>query len=265
MDYKEIKGLVVDNINDQACYGTLSTRSCLKINPLTLSVNAPAIKVLSKNARTISKGFEYSQFVPEATFVRHSSIANFFSTHLISVPRCLKTSPKKYLPSSQLPLLHLINMLMRAGNKERVFLVIWNLLLKLRAFNFTETGVFDCSQVFLDLLSPYEPIFAYKIQRVAKSTRKNSRGKSGKYLILWKYVPTYKRLQIVLRWLLTDIRLSKGRTFALRCDQAFTTLTHQPKTSTLHKLRKFNHIFVFKYFRKTLLTSLKTVRSQTAN
>lgn len=43
------------------------------------------------------------------------------------------------------------------------------------------------------------PIFSFYIRKVDKKTRKNSRGKSGKYMIIWKYVPIYKRLYVSMR------------------------------------------------------------------
>jgi len=40
------------------------------------------------------------------------------------------------------------------------------------------------STFFSSNLEKYKPIFMFKVQKVDKKTRKNSRGKSGKYLIL---------------------------------------------------------------------------------
>jgi hypothetical protein len=48
-------------------------------------------------------------------------------------------------------------------------------------------------------LSDFIPLFSFFIKKVDKNKRKHSRGKSGKYQIIWKYVPRYKRLLIVLR------------------------------------------------------------------
>jgi hypothetical protein len=43
------------------------------------------------------------------------------------------------------------------------------------------------------------PIFGFYIRKVSKDIRKNSRGKSGKYMIIWKYIPVYKRLYVTMR------------------------------------------------------------------
>ena len=47
------------------------------------------------------------------------------------------------------------------------------------------------------LLQTTKPLFSLYITKVSKNIYKNTRGKSGKYLFVWKYVPDYKRLFIM--------------------------------------------------------------------
>jgi len=108
-------------------------------------------------------------------------------------------------------------------------------------------------------LGDYKPTFMFKVQKVDKSTRKHSRGKSGKYVILWKYVPVYKRLYTVLRWLIQDMTFQKARKFELKFWQALNLVSNASKNSLIIKFRNFNHNFVFKNFKKTLLQNLNTV------
>lgn len=108
-------------------------------------------------------------------------------------------------------------------------------------------------------LDEYKPTFIFKVQKVDKSTRKHSRGKSGKYVILWKYVPVYKRLYTVLRWLIQDMTFQKARKFELKFWQALNLISNTSKNSLIVKFRNFNHNFVFKNFKKTLLQNLNTV------
>lgn len=42
-----------------------------------------------------------------------------------------------------------------------------------------------------------QPIFTLYIYKVNKNIYKNTRGKSGKFTFIWKYVPLYKRLFII--------------------------------------------------------------------
>lgn len=115
------------------------------------------------------------------------------------------------------------------------------------------------STLLVSELESYKPTFIFKVQKVDKSTRKNSRGKSGKYVTLWKYVPAYKRLYTVLRWLIQDTVFQKARKFELKFWQALNLILSSSKSSLIKKFRNFNHNFVFKNFKKTLLQSLNTV------
>lgn len=114
-------------------------------------------------------------------------------------------------------------------------------------------------QKFLSLLEKYFPVFSFFIRRVNKGLRKNSRGKSGKYTVIWKYVPTYKRIYITMRWFLKDLKFQKPSTLEARLYQILEQLFLTPELSFLHKVRHFTHRYVFKHFKKTLLRSLKSV------
>ena len=121
---------------------------------------------------------------------------------------------------------------------------------------FPQTVIF---QKFLLLLENYFPIFSFFVRRVNKDLRKNSRGKSGKYMVVWKYIPSYKRLYITMRWFLKDLKFQKPLTLEGRLYQILEALFLSPELSFLHKVRQFTHRYVFKHFKKTLLRSLKSV------
>jgi hypothetical protein len=112
---------------------------------------------------------------------------------------------------------------------------------------------------FLFLLEKYFPIFSFSIKRVNKGLRKNSRGKSGKYTVMWKYVPVYKRLYITMRWFLKDLKFQKNSSIEARFSQILEHLFLTPERSFLHNVRYFTHRYVFKHFKKTLVRSLKSV------
>jgi hypothetical protein len=112
---------------------------------------------------------------------------------------------------------------------------------------------------FLSLLEAYFPIFSFSIRKVNKDLRKNSRGKSGKYTVMWKYIPLYKRLYTTMRWLLKDLKFQKFRTIELRLQSILELLFLNPSLLFLHRVRNFTHKHVFKHFKKTLLRSLKSV------
>lgn len=107
-------------------------------------------------------------------------------------------------------------------------------------------------------LNEFLPLFSFYIRKVDKSIRKHSRGKSGKYTIMWKYVPIYKRLYITTRWLLKDLKFQKSKTFNERLFKTLETFLTNPEISFVYKLRKFTHYFVFQNFKKTLFRTLKS-------
>lgn len=114
-------------------------------------------------------------------------------------------------------------------------------------------------QEFLNRLDEFIPTFSFYIRRVNKDLRKNSRGKSGKYMITWKYVPTYKRIFLTMRWFIKDLKFQNAATLKIRFKKLLENFFFQPETSFVHKVRRFVHRYVFKNFKKTLLRTLKSV------
>jgi len=110
----------------------------------------------------------------------------------------------------------------------------------------------------LSQISRTLPVFSYFIYSVDKNVRKFSRGKSGKYVFIWKYIAPYKRLYLVMRWIVKDIKFYQSRKFSERLTKTFTNLTLAPEKSFAWKSKIFSHNHVFKNFRKSLMTSLRT-------
>ena len=108
-----------------------------------------------------------------------------------------------------------------------------------------------------ELLS-YSPGFSFFVQKVNKLKRRHSRGKTGRYEIIWKYVPRYKRLLIVLRWLLKDVQFQKASTLYKRIEKSLENFLFDKTNHLVYNLRQFVHRFVFNRYRKTLLKTLHT-------
>ena len=111
--------------------------------------------------------------------------------------------------------------------------------------------------LFTDL-AQYAPVFSFYVTKVDKLKRKHSRGKTGKYSIGWKFVPKYKRLLIVLRWLVRDVRFQKSKTVSQRIQKSLENLIFDKPSHLVFQLRNFVHRFVFQNYRKTLLRNLKS-------
>lgn len=110
-----------------------------------------------------------------------------------------------------------------------------------------------------DSLEAFTPIFSFYIKKVSKTLRKNSRGKSGKYMLIWKYVPVYKRLFVTMRWFLKGLRFQKSRGFHERLHKIIEDFLLTPDLTFVSKVRRFTHKFVFAQHRQTLLKTLKSV------
>ena len=108
-------------------------------------------------------------------------------------------------------------------------------------------------------LAEFNPVFSFYIKSVSKTLRKNSRGKSGKYMLVWKYVPIYKRLFLTMRWFLKSLRFQRARGFYGRLVRIIEDFLLNPDQTFVSKLRKFTHKFVFLKHRQTLMKTLKTV------
>lgn len=112
--------------------------------------------------------------------------------------------------------------------------------------------------LLFETLMKNAPIFSFYVRKVDKSIRKNSRGKSGKYTIIWKYIPVYKRLYATLRWLLKELKFQKLKTLETRLVHMLQTFLVDPNSSFVIRLRKFVHGFVFYNYKTTLLKQLKS-------
>lgn len=102
------------------------------------------------------------------------------------------------------------------------------------------------------------PIFSFFIYSVDKNIRKFSRGKSGKYVFLWKYIPPHKRRYLIMKLIAKDCKFYQDKKFIDRLAQAFINILINEDKSFVHKTKIFSHNYVFKNFKKTLFTNFKT-------
>lgn len=122
---------------------------------------------------------------------------------------------------------------------------------------FIDRDVFFKNNIIKKLIS-ISPIFAYFIYSVDKNIKKFSRGKSGKYVFIWKYIAPYKRSHISLKWLAKELKFNNEKTFSKRIIKTFLILTNNMESTFSWKSKNFSHNYVFRNFKKTLMTNLKT-------
>lgn len=102
------------------------------------------------------------------------------------------------------------------------------------------------------------PIFSFYIYKVDKKIYKNTRGKSGKFTFIWKYVSPYKRRMLVMHWLLKELRVKQGRSLEDRLNSLIQTLCISPETTWVWRVRKFSHAYVYRNSRRTLAETYRT-------
>lgn len=129
---------------------------------------------------------------------------------------------------------------------------------RIKEYGYSFNSHYFLKHFLFERLEKYAPLFSFYIRKVDKSVRKNSRGKSGKYTVIWKYVPVYKRLYVNVRWLLRDLKFQKLKTFSERLTKVLEMFLLTPHLSFVCKLRRFTHTFVFRNYKKSLLKTLKS-------
>ena len=103
------------------------------------------------------------------------------------------------------------------------------------------------------------PIFSFYIYKVDKQIFKNTRGKSGKYTFIWKYVTQYKRVFIAMYWLLKELRIMPGRSIGDRMSQLIKGFVFSPEKTWIYRVKKFSSNYVYRNCRHTLAEHYRTV------
>ena len=103
------------------------------------------------------------------------------------------------------------------------------------------------------------PIFSFYIYKVDKKIFKNTRGKSGKFTFIWKFVAPYKRLSWVMYWLAKEIKLKTGKTIHSRFQNLFYDILFSPQSTWVYKVKRFSYNYVYRNSRSTLAETYRTV------
>jgi len=105
------------------------------------------------------------------------------------------------------------------------------------------------------------PMFSFYIYKVDKKIFKNTRGKSGKFTFIWKYVAQYKRTFLAMHWLMKELRMKPGRSLQNRVDATIDSLVFTPKKTWIWKVKRFSHSYVYYNCRKSLAENYRTSKS----
>ena len=211
------------------------------------------------------------------------SLLSFFGHNYLDVPCCFASSRSlyrnnksnlvkklsNYLTSngSRHGTLKLINTLMTSYRASDVF--AWQLKANLASLiNYT---TFDkhraisqprkasitpgLEDLFNRALSSLSPIFMLYIYKVDKAIYKNSRGKSGKFTFIWKYVAPFRRNHMLFYWINKELKTSKLNNYNDRLKQVILAYIFTPNSTFIHKARRFSYNYVYYNHKTTLATT----------
>lgn len=107
-------------------------------------------------------------------------------------------------------------------------------------------------------LNELQPLYSFYIYKVDKKIFKNTRGKSGKFTFIWKYIAPYKRLAWVMYWLAKEVKLKPGKTLTQRLTFLFDDLLRSPEKTWVFKVKRFSYNYVYRNCRSTLAETYRT-------
>lgn len=118
----------------------------------------------------------------------------------------------------------------------------------------------DIFSEFLKNITDLFPLFNFYIYKVDKRIYKNTRGRSGKYTFIWKYVSPYKRFSLVIFWLVRELKVSTGRTFQDRITSTLHNFFFNLKKTWMYRIKKFSYNYVYRNCRLTLADNYITTK-----
>ena len=121
-----------------------------------------------------------------------------------------------------------------------------------------KTNELTISNILVENFKKFNYIFSFYIYKVDKQIYKNSRGKSGKYTFVWKYVAPYKRNFLIMHWLSKEVRISSGKTLQERLNNVLCNFITNPHATWIWKIKKFSLNYVYFNLRRTLGETYKT-------
>lgn len=140
------------------------------------------------------------------------------------------------------------------------FSVYYNFILEAPQTKQTNTNNLNISSFLLNYVNNHRLMFLIYTYRVSKAIYKNTRGKTGKYMFLCKFIPVYKRSMIILTWLVKELKLIPQRTLLLRILQLVLGLSKSPNKSWPSRIKNFSHTYVYRNCSKTLASNYLSIK-----
>lgn len=125
----------------------------------------------------------------------------------------------------------------------------------------TKSNTLNLQQFLNTFIRKSQSIFSLYVYKISKNIYKNTRGKSGKFMFVWKYVPVYKRLFIVTTWLIKELRVMPQRKLRLRLLQLILNMSQSSSQTWAYRVKTFSYNYVYRSCRKTLASTYTSVKA----
>jgi len=112
--------------------------------------------------------------------------------------------------------------------------------------------------LILYTLKKFNFLFSFYIYKVDKNIYKNSRGKSGKYTFIWKYIAPYKRNLLIAHWLVKESRILSNKKFKDRFRTVLSNFIYNLKSTWVWRIKKFSLNYVYFNLRRSLALTYRT-------
>lgn len=96
----------------------------------------------------------------------------------------------------------------------------------------------------VDFIFNINPIFIFRFNKIDKKIWKYSRGKSGRYKCVFKYIPVYKRLNFIFLVFKKDFIFSKIKKFKQKLSFLIYSLVIN-HTSLVFNIKRFANFYFF--------------------
>lgn len=104
------------------------------------------------------------------------------------------------------------------------------------------------------------PIFDFFIYKTPKLIWKYSRGKTGRFFIVWKFIPPFKRTSRVLRWVAAAIKFETNFQIQNKIITNWGTLNEKKILRILWDRKKFSHNYIFREARFSSMKTFKPIK-----
>lgn len=129
------------------------------------------------------------------------------------------------------------------------------------SLNWWDNEMLDKKNIFLFVLNYYfsniNIFFKFEFHLIDKNKRKFSRGKSGKYRIVYSYIPEFKRIKNLIKLFLKELRTLYTLKYQVKWAKLLYLYLFNFKKTKLYNQKMYTANYIFKHKYDSLLINSK--------